>query len=145
MLGIMDDAMHRGKDGGKSWNGRCQQQQYDEKPHKTHEGSDLACRSSARRSSAQKNGRVSRTAMGMELLTAARINAGKCGSPLESQCNSGYEPTDGREGAQSKSKGEEDGKRAPHASLMLHECKREAENEGDTRLRYHRCIAALTP
>ena len=53
--------------------------------------------------------------------------------------------TDGREGAQSKSKGEEDGKRAPHASLMLHECKREAENEGDTRLRYHRCIAALTP
>jgi hypothetical protein len=50
-----------------------------------------------------------------------------------------------REGSQSKRKGEEDGKRTPHASLMLHECKREAENVGDTGLRYHRCIAALTP
>ena len=122
--------MHRGKDGGKSWNGRCQQQQYDEKPHKTDEGSDFACRSSARRSSAQKNGRVSRTAMGMELLTAARINAGKCGSPLESQCNSGYEPTDGREGAQSKSKGEEDGKRAPEASLMLTSARGKQKTKG---------------
>jgi hypothetical protein len=50
-----------------------------------------------------------------------------------------------REGPQSKCQGKQDGKHAPHASLMLHECDRGAENEEDTCVRYHRCIAALTP